>query len=291
MNIENIEAFVYVVHYESFNKAAEALFLTQPSITSRIQSLERELNCLLFERVGKKILLTEKGKQFLPYAQHMLQSYQLAKLKLQEQKTLPNEMRIGCTLSASNYLIPKLIVELKKRYPAMQFTVVTASSEEILSKVLNGELDFGFVRKVTHPQIYSAKLLEDPIRLYTNENHPFVSKQQVSLEEVGQQSLVFFECGSLDWRRIHRLFENLDVLPRIEYQVDNVETAKKLVSSGAGIGFLPSICVQQEVQEKKLFPVHVPEISNIFLQTHVISLNERYNAFFQDLLEIGKRLD
>lgn len=75
MNIENIEAFVYVNHYGSFNKAAEVLFLSQPSVTARIQTLERELDCKLFDRLGKQIALTEKGKQFLPYAQQIMQTF------------------------------------------------------------------------------------------------------------------------------------------------------------------------------------------------------------------------
>lgn len=66
MNIENIEAFVYVIHCGSFNKAAEALYLSQPSVTARIQSLERDLDCRLFNRHGKTVQITEEGKNFYP---------------------------------------------------------------------------------------------------------------------------------------------------------------------------------------------------------------------------------
>lgn len=76
MNIENMEAFVYVNHYGSFNKAAEALFLSQPSVTARIQTLERELECKLFDRQSKQTILTEDGRKFLPYAEQMLQVLQ-----------------------------------------------------------------------------------------------------------------------------------------------------------------------------------------------------------------------
>ncbi|RXZ80287.1 LysR family transcriptional regulator [Paenibacillaceae bacterium] len=288
MNIENIEAFVYVIHYGNFNKAAEALYVTQPSVTSRIQSLERELDCQLFIRNGKKIVITDKGKHFLPYAQHLLQTYQKAKLKLQEKKALPNEIRIGCTLSASNYMIPKVIMEVRRRYPELQFRVITASTEEILKKLLNKEIDFGFVRRITHPNIHSVKIHEDPIRLFGYEGHPFVGREDIPLEELGKQSLVFFECGSLDWMRIHRMFESLDSPPRLEYQVDNMETAKKLVLDGAGICFLPTLYVETEVNAKKLYPIRIASLPNVYLQTHMISLNEGYNSIFEELSEISK---
>lgn len=83
MNIENIEAFVYINHYGSFNKAAEVLYISQPTVTARIQSLERELDCRVFDRLGKQISLTDKGKQFLPYAQQILQIYQNGKYQVQ----------------------------------------------------------------------------------------------------------------------------------------------------------------------------------------------------------------
>lgn len=86
MNIDNMEAFVYVNHYGSFNKAAEALFLSQPSVTARIQTLERELGCKLFDRQSKQTVLTEDGRKFLPYAEQMLQVLQKGKQKLQQRK-------------------------------------------------------------------------------------------------------------------------------------------------------------------------------------------------------------
>ena len=103
LNLENIEAFVYAVHLGSFVKTAEALYLTQPSVTARIQSLERDLNVKLFHRAGKQISLSEEGRIFLPYAQKILQSYQEAKLKLHEPLLTPKELKIGCASSISNY--------------------------------------------------------------------------------------------------------------------------------------------------------------------------------------------
>lgn len=120
MNIENLEAFVYVVHFNSFNKAADALFLSQPSITARIQSLERELDTKLFHREGRKFTLTEKGRQFLPYAQQILQSYKKGKQQLQTTGAGIKEIRLGCTASVSHYLIPEILPALRKNTPSFR---------------------------------------------------------------------------------------------------------------------------------------------------------------------------
>jgi DNA-binding transcriptional LysR family regulator len=285
MNIENIEAFVFVFHYGSFNKAAEVLFLSQPSVTARIQSLERELDCRLFDRLGKQVLLTEKGRQFLPYAQQLLQIYRKGKQHIQRERIIPDELRIGCTVSVSNYMIPELLPKLKAQYPKLQIKITTATSDEILTKVLNRELDLGFVRNLSHPNLYSVKYYEDPIQLYAYPDHPLAGGKEISLGSIVDQPFVFFECGSLDWIRIHRLFQSLNKPPAIEIHTDNAETAKKLVLNQAGICFLPGLCVRREVGEQRLYPIEIAEVNGVSLQTNIISLNGEQAELIEFLLE------
>ncbi|MCY9660207.1 LysR family transcriptional regulator [Paenibacillus chondroitinus] len=284
MNIENIEAFVYVYHYGSFNKVAEVLFLSQPSVTARIQSLERELDIRLFDRLGKQVQLTEKGRQFLPYAQQLLQVYQKGKQHIQRQRTDPQELRLGCTVSASNYMLPELLPKLKRQFPGLQIKLTTAGTDEIMSKVLNKELDIGFVRNISHPNLHSVKFYEDPIRLYAYADHPLVGQKEVPLDLILDHPFVFFECGSLDWLRIHRLFQSLDKPPAIEIQTDNAETAKKLVLNKAGLCFLPGLCVDKEVREQLLHPVDLAGVASVTLQTNLISLNGEQSEIQQFFL-------
>ncbi|QMV43558.1 LysR family transcriptional regulator [Cohnella cholangitidis] len=291
VNIENIEAFVYVIHCGSFNKAAEALYLSQPSVTARIQSLERELDCKLFDRQGKQVQITEEGKRFLPYAQQLLLTYQKGKLHVNQKKAMPEEFRIGCTVSVSNYIIPELLPRLKRKFPNTHYKFLTGITDEIVGKVLGKEVDIGFVRRVNHPNLQSLKFYEDPISLYAYEGHPFVGSERLSVEEIAEQPLVFFECGALDWLRIHRVFENIERPPNIQIQTDNSEMAKKLVIRKAGISFLPGLSVRQELAEGKLIPLRVPETDGISLQTNVIANLGEHTQFLDEIIEIGKQLN
>jgi DNA-binding transcriptional LysR family regulator len=284
MNIENIEAFVYVNHYGSFNKAAEVLFLSQPSVTARIQTLERELDCKLFDRLGKQIMLTEKGKQFLPYAQQILQTIQKGRLHLQEKGARPQEIRIGSTVSVSNYLIPDLLPRLQRLFPRLTFKLTTAPSDDLVKKLLDREIDIAFVRKLAHPSVQSYPYYDDPIRLYVYEGHPFAAEGKVSIEAIHDQPLVFFECGSLDWLRLHRVFEHLEQPPHIVFHADNSETAKKLVLQKAGICFLPGLCAKEEVSKGQLIPIDIEETKGISLQTNLIALTGENEEFIQALL-------
>lgn len=290
MNIENIEAFVFVIHCGSFNKAAEALYLSQPSVTARIQSLERELDCKVFNRLGKQIQITEEGKRFLPYAQQLLMTYQKGKLHINKRKSLPEEFKIGCTVSVSNYIIPNLLPHLKRKFPNTHYKIVTGITDDIVSKVLNKEVDIGFVRNVNHPNLQSIKFYEDPISLYAYEGHPFINDDHLSIEAIAAQPFVFFECGALDWLRIHRIFSHLDLPPNIQIQTDNSEMAKKLVIQKVGISFLPGLCVQQEIRDGVLYPIHVPETDGIFLQTNIVSNHGEHTPFIDAILDISSEL-
>ncbi|WP_342424064.1 LysR family transcriptional regulator [Paenibacillus sp. FSL E2-0178] len=287
MNIENIEAFVYINHYGSFNKAADVLYISQPTVTARIQSLERELDCRVFDRLGKQINLTDKGRQFLPYAQQILQVYQNGKHQIQSKGQIPDELRIGSTVSVSNYLMPQLLQHLKRKYPHIRFKLTTSSTDSLIEKLKAKEIDLAFIRKVVNPAIQSFPFCEDPISLYVYKNHPLARQGRASIQEIREETLVFFECGSLDWMRLHRVFESMEQPPDIVYQVDNLETAKKLVLRQAGICFLPALSVQEEVEAGTLIRVDVAETEGISLRTSLISLNGENAEFIESLLELA----
>ncbi|MGE6541531.1 LysR family transcriptional regulator [Bacillus luti] len=284
MNIENIEAFIYVCQLGSFNKAAEALYLTQPSVTARIQSLEREINIKLFHRNGNKISLTEKGEYFFPHAQKILQSYQEAKYGLQ-QVTIPYDLVIGSALSISNNILPEILPGFKSEFKDVRIKIVTGHSQDILQKVINKEVDFGIVRTETHPQVESIRLYNDPIGLFVPQNHMFLKEEKVTIEHVSKQPLIFFDYGSMDWLMIHRLFSSNDVSPNISLEVDNMETAKNLVIQGMGISFLPEHCVKQELENGELIRVEMTPPVKINISIDFIYLKGRPKSVFIDCLK------
>ncbi|CAI6083119.1 Hydrogen peroxide-inducible genes activator [Paenibacillus sp. JJ-100] len=290
MNIENIEAFVHINHYGSFNKAAEVLFLSQPSVTARIQSLERELGCKLFDRLGKQIVLTDEGRKFLPYAQQVLQVIQKGRQNIQQRKTTPETLRLGSTVSVSNYVIPDFLPRIKEAYPEVNIKLTTATTDQLIAKLLSQEIDLAFVRKVMHPAIRTVAFYEDSIQLYVYKGHPFIKRGHIRMEAIRNEQLVFFECGSLDWLRIHRAFDSLEHPPDITYHVDNSETAKKLVMQSAGIAFLPGLTVKKEVDRQELFPIQVHEVAGVSLQISVVTLKEEYSPFAEPFGELLRQL-
>lgn len=287
MNIQNLEAFVFVNHFGSVNKAAKTLFLSQPSVSSRIQSLERELDVELFERVGKRLILTNEGREFLPYAESIIQAYKNGKNRLKD-KAATDQIVIGCTGLVANYLIPHVLPKFKKQHPHIQIKLITGTTEMIENKVLNGEVDLGFVRSSSHLSIHKTKVLESPICLFVPPKHPFSQMETVHVEELAKQPIVFYECGSLDWTMIKNVFQNLPHMPNIAYEVDSLETAKGLILNDAGVGFLPEICVRKEVASGKLLRIHIPVVSNVSLKAQMIYYGKETPIYFDELFQLSQ---
>jgi DNA-binding transcriptional LysR family regulator len=291
MNIDHIEAFVYVFHLGSYIKAADALFLTQPSVTARIQSLERELNIKLFDRTGKQISLTEQGKQFLPYAQHILQTYQEAKLNLKNETLTRNELNIACSLSVSNYIIPEILTVFRTKFPDVSIKIFTGHSSDVLEKVINQQVDFGIARSVFHSRIETLPFLTDPIHLVVPPEHHFAkNRRKATIDEISREPLILFDHGSIDSMMIHGIFETKKLSPNVVMEVDSMETAKKMVMKGIGICFLPEMCLGEELEKAELCQIFISPPAELARKIECIYLKQdkrpAFLNFFADFFNV-----
>ncbi|MGG3470355.1 LysR family transcriptional regulator [Neobacillus pocheonensis] len=279
MNIDHLEAFMYVVHLESIHKAAEALYLSQPTVTARIKTLERDLGIELFLRKGRSLQLSEEGKAFIPYAEQIIRTYDQGK-KLLNKEDHPEEIVIGANIITSQYFMPFALPFLKEAHPQMRFKFISAPNEVLLDKLLQKQVDIAFLKEVSHHGIQKHELLNNSVRLVVYPGHSFQFQNNLSVQQLAMEPMVFFECGAFDWNRIHKLFEVANVKPKIEFLVDHLEVAKSIILSKNGIGFLPYLCVKEELEKGNLIEIDV---------THFINLNQHiYAAYLNNGIENQK---
>ncbi len=261
VNIDNLEAFMYVVHLKSVHKASKALFLSQPTVTARIKSLERELNTELFIRQGRNLTLTYQGKEFIPYAQSILQTLREGKRQL-KQKSAQDKIVFGANMITSQYFVPYALTTWKRNHPQLRFKFTGTTNDELISKLLNHQIDFAIMRAMDNEGIQQEPILDNSVRLIVYPGHPFI-EQQVSVKELAKESMVFFECGAFDWDLIYKLFEVEGVEPNVEFKVDHLEVAKSFIKNRQSIGFLPYLCVKQELEKGELFEVDTTHLLQI----------------------------
>ncbi|MFJ9500359.1 LysR family transcriptional regulator [Brevibacillus centrosporus] len=293
MNLDNIEAFLYAFQLGSFNKAAEALYLTQPSITARIQSLERELEGPLFHRDGKQIALTERGKQFLPYAQKILHAYQEISSTLREKPLAEKSLTIGCTLLMSTHILPEILPIYRRKYPGVNIRILVGSSDYIMDKVLKKEADFGLVRTVSHPLIESFHLHTDTLHLVVPPHHPFreITPSKLTWDKVGKEPHILLAHGTIEWLLVQRHYHRNQINPHIMMEVDNFEAAKKMVMRGVGISFLPELCIAEELSNNLLYEISPQPSAQLTRKIDIIFLRDGNRDLVEFFIHAVKALE
>jgi DNA-binding transcriptional LysR family regulator len=295
MDLGQLEAFVQLAEHRSFSRAAEALGLTQPSVTARIQALERDLGESLFDRNGRGVTLTEVGASFLPHVQRVLQALRDGRDAVRSVEKLElGTLRLGAAPTVSTYVLPGLLQEFRARYPGIEVSVRTEYSEQIVRMVLADEVQVGLERTIVHPDVVTVPLYEDEVVLVASAGHPFAERRSVSIEEVGQRRLIMFNRGSGYYKLVDSALREAGVLVSPAMELDNMEATKKMVEQGLGIALLPKVSVEREVAAGELCQVRVEgmtmprrEISLIYrrgrplsraAQAFVRLLEERYGV-------------
>lgn len=258
MDLGQLEALVQVAAQRNFSRAAETLGLTQPSVTARIQALERDLGETLFERNGRGVRLTDVGTSFLPHAQRVLRAVQDGRDVIQSMQQLELGMlRLGAAPTVGTYVLPELLKEFRSRHPGIEVSVATEHSEQIVQMVLSDEVQVGLERTITHPEVVTVPLYQDEVVLITSPEHPFAKRENVTVEEVGQGRLIMFNRGSGYSTLVQNALREAGMLASPTMELDNMEATKKMVQEGLGIAILPKVAVEQELRRGELCQIQV----------------------------------
>ena len=244
--------------HRSFSRAAEELGLTQPSVTARIQGLERDMQETLFERNGRGVGLTEVGASFLPHVQRVLKALQDGRDAVQSLRQLElGTLRLGAAPTISTYVLPALVKEFRSRYPGLDVSVRTEYSDQIVQMVLADEVHVGLERTISHPEVITVPLYQEEVVLVTSPGHPFAKRGVATSEEVSRQPLIMFNQGSSYYTLVHDALRKAGALVTPMMELDNMEATKKMVEEGLGIAILPKVAVEEEVQRQELRQIQV----------------------------------
>jgi DNA-binding transcriptional LysR family regulator len=264
MDFGQIEAFVQVSKHQSFSRAAEALQLTQPSITARIQALERELGEELFERSGRGVKMTDGGHVFLPYAERILQTLQEARDAVEDVRSVQlGSLRLGSALTISTYVLPKILHDFCRQYQGIDVIVRTGRSEQVLNMLLADEVQVALVRVINHPELDSVPLYEDEIVLVAYPEHPFAVGGRATTAEAAAEPIVLFDRGSSYYGLINNFFRQAGVIPNVAMELDSLEATKRMVEQGMGIALVPAMTIERELEAGKLVKIDLVDAEPI----------------------------
>jgi DNA-binding transcriptional LysR family regulator len=255
----HVEGFIEVARQGSVSRAAETLFVTQPTLTARLHSLERDMGSRLFVRTRHGMRLTDAGRAFLPYAERAVRALRDGRHAIDEAaRGLSGQLLIAAAPAVSTYTLPAVLSEFVARHPRVEVAVRTGHSEEVQQMVLRDEAQLGLGRALRHPDIELIPFQEEELVLVVAPDHPFGARKQVTMAEVGEEQLIMFDRTSSYYEITQAAFHAAGVNMRGLMELDNIDAAKKMVGRGLGVALLPGTAVADEVSGGvlRLIPVN-----------------------------------
>ena len=256
--LSQIEGFAEIAHHRNMRRAANALSISQPALSARVQALEEELGTPLFRRTHAGMELTPAGHAFLPHASRVIESVRSGITLVRElSHGLVGELAMAVAPAVSAYVLPDLLVRFTKVHPNVRLLVRTGHSEEIVDLVMRGEVDLGIVRQMRDPRVRSRPLYEDELVLVVPPDHPFTLTGRVDVAEIAHTQLILFDRTSSYFDVTNALFRAAGVVPRGVTEVDNIEAAKRMVERGLGVALLPGTAIADAVRIRSLCEIEL----------------------------------
>ncbi len=266
MNLKQLEAFVQVAEGGSFSKAAKELFLTQPTISSHISSLERELNARLFVRNTKEVSLSEDGIKLYKYAKQMLDLQREIEVTFgMDEEGESHAVTIAASTIPAQYLLPEVLTRFSERYPQEQIRIQEMDSSKVVMQIVDHRVDIGFTGTVLEKKHCKyIPFYKDELVIITPNTPKYQELAQGNKEDISwikKEHVIMREEGSgtrkeaeLQLKGAGVKFAGLDIIASIE----NQETIKKSVRQGMGISILSKLATADEVANGEILAFPIP---------------------------------
>jgi DNA-binding transcriptional LysR family regulator len=254
MELRQLNTFRMVAHALNFSRAASALNYVQSSVTAQIQALEEELGTRLFDRLGKRVALTEAGERFLDYAERILDLVEEARSAVDEGEEVTGSVSISAPESLCTYLLPVVLQQFRRRYPLARVVFRPQATMNERNCVSEGSVDFAFVLDESLPStsLVIENLSEESVLLLASPDHPLAHCATLESSQLQGEMFLLTERGCGYRNILERTLnqEGVDAISQLEFF--SVEAIKQCAMVGMGIAFLPRMTVTEELEHGKL---------------------------------------
>lgn len=262
MNIQKYMAFVKAVELGSFTKAAETLDYSQSGISRMINDLEKEWGVFLLERGRTGISLTSDGFKLLPQLKRICNEYEILMKQIEELHNMESGMiRIGTFSSVASHWLPNIIKIFKKDYPKIDFEFLLGDYTEIENWILNGRVDFGFLRLPTKADLETIFLEQDRLLVVIPQNHPLANCEKFPINGLLNSPFMLLEKGAK--AEISEIFERHHISPNVNFTTWDDYAIMSMVENGLGISILPELILQRIPHKIIARELEVPAFRNI----------------------------
>lgn len=287
MNLNQLKIFYTAAKCGSLSLAAEDLFITQPAVTKGIQRLQEYYDIKLFNRFGKKLVLTDAGEALFEIAEKIFDLESHAEDSIREyQQHKRGHIRIHASESFGAYYLPSILNPFSKSNPFIRISVNILPTEQVVENVADLKCDMGFTSfPVTHKKVMTRKILEDRLVFVSAPGYPLAAKKHLLPRDLEGQRMIVHEKGSAPFRALHEYTRKNNISISISLELSSNRAIKKAVESGLGIALINRMVAAEEIQAGTL--VAIPLSDALFIrQFYFIHHKDKYiSKIFQNLID------
>lgn len=251
MNLRDLKYLVTLADVRHFGKAAEACFVSQPTLSTQIMKLEEELGVALFERAPRKVMLTAAGHEMVQRARRIVAEVdEMKDAARRSQDPATGTLRLGAFPTLAPYLLPHVISHLRERFPKLEMLLVEEKSDVLLQRLREGKLDAALLALPVHDdQLHTQRLFEEPFLLAAPSQHPLAKKRKLHTDDLNAETLLLLEDGhclrdqALDVCRLSGAQE------KSGFRATSLETLRQMVAAGVGVTLLPQLAVHPSIAQ------------------------------------------
>lgn len=277
MNFRKLEIFYHTALNLNMSKVAKSMFVSQPSISQTIQELESELECNLFDRMGKKLYLTHEGEVFLEYTRRILNLYEEGVVTLREQRmNRRGKIIIGASTTIGIYILPTIIKEFSKEFCNIDISIIIENTSNIEKLLLENKIDFAFIEgKVTSDEIIKEGIWTDEIVFVLGNENPMRGIGEFEKDELINQKLIMREWGSGTREIVEGYLESNNIPYNVFLEIGNTEAIKNIVEANIGVGCISLMCVKDMNKRGEVAITRIKD-SRIFRELFLIRHKDKY---------------
>ena len=266
MDLWRLQIFCQVVELKSFSRAAKAVYLSQPTVSSHIKDLENHFECRLVDRLGREVIPTKAGNLLYDYATKIIALKQEAENALADfHGKIKGRLTIGGSTIPAGYILPPLLGRFKEDYPEVVVTLVQGDTERIIRDTLDGNVELGIVgAKAKEVQLVQKKIIDDQMFLITPRRHRWATKRYVVMGELIREPFIMREPGSGTRKSIELVLDksghSLDAL-NVVAEMGSTEAVRQGIKAGVGVSILSECAVAEDLTTGSLNKVKIRGLS------------------------------
>ncbi|MCP4669785.1 MAG: LysR family transcriptional regulator [Desulfobacula sp.] len=255
INLNQLRAFYFVAKHSSFTIAAKKLFISQPAVTAQVKLFENHHDLKLFNKHGKKLILTHPGRLLFKKAAKIFDiEDELENTLTQIKETNHGLLEIGCTKVYAKHIMPSIISVFHRAYPDIKISLAEGSSMAMINSLrdFKNEIIIVAQMEVNDSRLEFLPISQEEIVIVLPMGHPLIQKREIKFQDIVKQPVIMKRKGSGTRKKILALYKKHNALPNVFMESNNTEFITDLVERKEGISFLVKPATDQKVKEKKL---------------------------------------